>query len=65
MCRCNQEMVDHLLLHCEKAYGCGAWFLDLLAFHGFCQERLQILFLVGRIGLESTLLAFGILFRCA
>ena len=57
--------MDHLLLHCEKAYGCGAWFLDLLAFHGFCQERLQILFLVGRIGLESTLLAFGILFRCA
>ena len=56
MCRCNGEMVNHLLLHCS----CGAWFLDLLGFLGSCQDRLQIRFSVGGTGLESTLLAFGI-----
>ena len=56
MCRCNGETVDHMLLHCEKA----DWFLDLLRFLGSCQDRLQILFLVSGIGLESTPLAFGI-----
>ena len=44
----------------ERLIGCGVWFLDLLGFHGFCQDQLQILFLVGGIGLESTCLAFGI-----
>ena len=44
----------------ERLIGCGVWFLDLLGFHGSCQDRLQILFLVGGIGLESTRLAFGI-----
>ena len=44
----------------KKLISCGAWFLDLLGFHGSCQDRLQILFSVGGIGLESTLLAFGI-----
>ena len=44
----------------KKFISCEAWFLDLLGFHGFSQDRLQILFLVGGIGLENTLLAFGI-----
>ena len=44
----------------KKLIGCGAWFLDLLGFHGSCQDQLQILFSVGGIGLESTLLVFGI-----
>ena len=44
----------------KKLISCGAWFLDLLGCHGSCQDRLQILFLVSGIGLESTLLAFGI-----
>ena len=44
----------------ERLIGCGVWFSDLLGFHGFCQGQLQILFLVGGIGLESTRLAFGI-----
>ena len=38
----------------EKLIGCGVWFLDLLGFHGSCQDQLQILFLVGGIGLEGT-----------
>ena len=44
----------------KKLISCGAWFLNLLGFQGSCQDRLQILFLVGGIGLESTLLAFEI-----
>ena len=44
----------------KKLISCGAWFLNLLGFQGSCQDRLQILFLVGGIDLESTLLAFGI-----
>ena len=44
----------------KKLIGCGVWFLNLLGFHESCQDRLQILFSVGGIGLESTLLAFGI-----
>ena len=44
----------------EKLISCGAWFLDLLGFLGSCQDRLQIRSSVGGIGLESTLLAFGI-----
>ena len=44
----------------KKLISCGAWFLDLLGFLGSCQDRLQIRFSVGGIGLESTLLAFGI-----
>ena len=44
----------------EKLFSCGAWFLDLLGFLRSCQDRLQIRFLIGGIGLENTLLAFGI-----
>ena len=44
----------------KKLIGCGVWFLNLLGFHGSCQDWLQILFSVGGIGLESTFLAFGI-----
>ena len=40
--------------------GCGVWCLDHLGLHGSCQDRLQILSLVGGIGLESIRLAFGI-----
>ena len=58
MCRCNGETVDHLLLHCGKAYRLWVWCLDLLGFFGSCQDRLQILFLVGGTGLESMCLAF-------
>ena len=61
MCRCNGEAVDHLL----RLTGCGVWFLDLLEFHGSCQDWLQILSLVGEIGLESNRLAFGIQLNCA
>ena len=43
----------------EKLFSCGAWFLDLLGFLGFCQDRLQIRSSVGGTGLESTLLEFG------
>ena len=56
MCRCNEETVDHLLLHCDKAY--RLWSLVFRSF-GSCQDQLQILFLVGGIGLESICLAFG------
>ena len=44
----------------KKLISCGARCLDLLGFHGSCQDWLQILFLVSGIGLGSTLLAFGI-----
>ena len=44
----------------KKLISCGAWFLDPLGFLGPCQDRLQICFLVGGIGLETTHLAFGI-----
>ena len=43
-----------------KLICCGAWFLDPLGFLGSYQDQLQICFSVGGIGLESTLLAFGI-----
>ena len=43
----------------EKLFSCGAGFLDLLGFLGFCQDRLQIRASVGGTGLESTLLEFG------
>ena len=55
-CRCNGEMVDHLLLHCGKAY--WLWSLVFRSF-GSCQDQLQILYLVGGIGLKSMCLAFG------
>ena len=40
--------------------GCGVWCLDHLGLHGSCQDRLQILSLVGGIFLESIHLEFGI-----
>ena len=43
-----------------RLISCGVWCLDLLGFHGSCQDRLQILYLVCEIGLESMCLAFGI-----
>ena len=52
--------MNHLLLHCGKAYQLWSLVLDLLGFLGSCQERLQLRFSVGGIGLESALLAFGI-----
>ena len=48
-----------------RLIGCGVQCLDLLGFHGSCQERLLILSLVGGIGQESIRLAFGIQFLCA
>ena len=57
MCSFNGEMVDHLLLHCGKAY--RLWSLVFRSFES-CQDRLQILYLVGGTGLESMCLAFGI-----
>ena len=57
MCCCNEEMVGHLLLHCDKAY--RLWSLVFRSFES-CQDRLQILYLVGGTGLESMCLAFGI-----
>ena len=56
MCHCNGETVDHLLLHCDKAY--RLWSLVFRTF-GSCQDQLRILYLVGGIGLESMCLAFG------
>ena len=58
MCCCNGETVDHLLLHCDKAY--QLWSLDHLGLHGSCQNQLQILSLVGGIFWESIHLDFGI-----
>ena len=58
MCWCKWWIICYFIV--EKLIGCGVWFLDLLRFHGSCQDWLQILFLVGGIGLESTRLAFGI-----
>ena len=61
MCRSNGETVDHLLLHCGKTYRLWSLvFRSFLGFLGSCQDWLQILYLVGRIGLESICLAFGI-----
>ena len=60
MCRCHGETVNHLLLHCGKAYWLWSWCLDNLGFHGSCQDQLRILSLVGGIGLESIPLAFEI-----
>ena len=44
----------------EKLFNYGAWFLDILGSLRSCQVRLQRCFSVGGIGLESTLLEFGI-----
>ena len=38
----------------EKLFSCGAWFLDLLGFLGFCQDRLQIHSSVGEIDRKSV-----------
>ena len=43
-----------------RLIGCRVWCLDLLGSLGSCQDRLQVLFLVGGIDLESIRLAFGI-----
>ena len=43
-----------------RLIGCGVRCLDLLGFLGSCHDRLQILYLVGGIGLESICLAFRI-----
>ena len=64
MCRCSGEIVDHLLLHCEKAH----WFWSLV-FRSFGISwvllRLVIDTLFGcGIGCESTHLAFGMSFHC-
>ena len=60
MCRCNGETVNHLLLHCEKAY--QLWSLVFRSFGiSWVLPKLVVDTLsVGGIGLESTLLAFGI-----
>ena len=42
-----------------RLIGYEVWCLDLLGFLGSCQDQLQILYLVGGIGLESMCLAFG------
>lgn len=41
LCRCNGESVNHLLLHCDKAY--ILWSMVFRSF-GICQDRLQICF---------------------
>ena len=60
MCRSKGETVDHLLLHCGKAYRLWSLVKDLLGFLGSCQDQLQILYSVGGIGPKSICLAFGI-----
>ena len=60
MCRCNGETVDHLLLRYGKAYQLWSLVFRSFGISWVCQGRLQILFLVGGIGLENTCLAFGI-----
>ena len=40
MCRCNGETVDHLLLHCEKAY--QLWILSLVG--GISLESIRLAF---------------------
>ena len=60
MCHCKKETMDHLLLIVLRLNSCRVWFLDLLGFNESCQDRLQILSLVGEIDLESFCLAFRI-----
>ena len=60
MCRSNGETMDHLLLHCGKAYRLWSLVFRSFGFSWSCQDRLPILYSVGGTGLESICLASGI-----
>ena len=60
MCRFCREIVDHLLLHCEKTHQLLCFVSDPLGFSGSYKKWYLTLFLVGGIGWGSTLQMFGI-----
>ena len=62
MCRCNGEMVDHLLLHCSIAF--ELWSFAFTSF-GIFSGCYWSYCLVGGIELVSTHSAFGIWFHYA
>ena len=64
LCRCDEETISHLLLHCSIAYGLWSF-----AFWRFCIlwvlpgcVSVFFFFFVGIIGWESINLRFGIWF---
>ena len=62
MCRCCSEIVDHLLLHCGKAY--QLWCFVFRTFGiSWVPLRCKIVYLVGGISWGSIHLTFGIQFR--
>ena len=60
MCRCYGETMDHLLLHCGKAYRLWCFVFRTFGIHGFPCIRCKIVCLVGGIGWGSIHLTFGI-----
>ena len=44
MCNCCEEIVDHLLLHCEKAHRLWCFVFDPLGIRGFYQKGYLIFF---------------------
>ena len=60
MCCCNSETVDHLLMHCGKAYRLWSLVFRSFGILRSCQDQLWLLSLVGGIGLGSIRLVFGI-----
>ena len=64
LCRCDEETISHLLLHCSIAYGLWSLHSGVFVFCGCCQVVYQFLFFffVGVIGWGSINLRFGIWF---
>ena len=65
MCHCNGETMDHLPLHCGKAYRLWSLVFRSFGISWVLPRSVAILFLVGGIGWESIRLTFGIWFHCA
>ena len=64
MCSCNGETVDHLVLHCGKAYQLWSLVFRSFGILWVLPKSVTNTLLVGGIGLKSIHLAFGIWFRC-
>ena len=62
MCCCNEESLNHLLLHCPVAHSLWAQMLQVLGSNGSCQVQWRVWCFVGVIGWGNFLWTFGIWF---
>ena len=60
LCRCDEETVDHLLLHCKFAYALWIEVLIMFGVQWMMPDTIVSLLLLGGIGWELTFQRFGI-----